>query len=170
MVDSPRQPNGRPEVRGFHLPNPWSLLARRREERFQRRRRELLAYLEVATPLALDAGRLYQEWRDCLSEPIQDGQKAANQSAIYWWEITDRLGRFEQLSPPSAAAHYHKRFAEALRSASEGAEIVKSGFRSNKYSEVSRGLGLLDRYIELMAEAEQEVGRLVREYGLVQEG
>ena len=61
-----------------------------------------------------------------------------------------------------AAKRYHRLFAEALENASLGSEVVKNGFRFNKYSEVSRGMGYLDRYLEMMSKAEAEMGKLVR--------
>ena len=118
--------------------------------------------------MALLADRLYREWREAVAEPIQDSQKAGNVSAIYWWQITERLIAFRQLSPPKAAAQYHKLFAEALWNASQGAEIAKNGFRFNKFSALSRSMGYLDRYLELMDEAERELGRLLRKYRLVE--
>ncbi len=163
------QSNSASQIRRLGFPNPFGLWQKRREERFRREREELSRYLEIATPVALLAERLYEEWRETVSEPVQDGQKAANLSANYWWQITDRLKKFEAISPPSSARRYHKLFADALRNASEGSEIVKNGFRFNKFIEISRGIGFLDRYVELMAEAESELGRLLRKYQLVEE-
>lgn len=150
--------------RASGFPNPWSYFKRWQNDRFQRRGRELTAYLEAATPLALLVDRLYREWREAVSEPIQESQKVANQCAVFWWHLTDSYRRFDALTPPSVATRYHKLFREALSSAGQGADIAKNGFRSNKFSEVSRGLGFLDRYVELMAEAEQELGKLLRRY------
>jgi len=140
-----------------------------REERFQRQREELRGYLSLAVPVALLAERLYAEWRETVAEPIQNVQRAANSSAVYWWQITNELRRFEAYVPPSPARRYHKLFVEALRSASQGTVVAKNGFRFNKFSMVGSGMDLLDRYVEQMAKAEAEMGRLVREYRLVDE-
>lgn len=146
--------------------NPAGCWRKRREERVRRERAEVSGYLAAATPLVLQAGRLYEEWRESVSEPIQDGQKAANLSANYWWRITDALRKLEAVPAPKPARRYHRLFTDALRNASEGAEVVKNGFRFNKYVEISRGMGFLDRYLELMAEAEAELGRLQGKYEL----
>ncbi len=151
------------------LPTPWGYARRVMDERYQRQRRELREYLEQATPIALLADRLYWEWREVVEEPIQDGQKAANRSANYWWQVTERLRAFQKVQPPGTAARYHKLFLEALTNASQGAVSVKNGFRYTAYTEVSRGIAFLDRYVELMAEAEKELGRLVRKYRLIEE-
>ncbi len=148
--------------------HPLSFWKRMQEDRFRKEREEVSGYLQAATPIALMVNRLYDEWRDSVSEPIQDGQKAANLSANYWWQVTDRLRRFGELSAPKPAQRYHKLFADALRNASEGAEVVKNGFRFNKYIDISRGMGYLDRYVELMSEAEKEMQRLVEKYRLVE--
>lgn len=161
--------NSEPQVHRPGFPNPFGYWKRRREDRFRREREDLKGYLQLATPIALLAGRLYEDWRDAVSEPVQDGQKAANLSANYWWQITDRLRKFEEIRPPGPAHRYHRLFADALRNASEGAEVVKNGFRFNKFTEISRGIGFLDRYVELMAEAESELGRLLRKYRLIEE-
>ena len=148
--------------------NPLSFFKRLRADRFQRESDELRRYLEVAVPLALEAEQLYRRWRDAVevSEPIQDCQKAANLSAVYWWQITERLRGFREIAYPKTAKRYHELFEEALTCASVGTEILKNGFRFNKFSEVSRGIGYLDRYLELMSQAEAEVGRLIRKYRL----
>jgi len=73
------------------FPTPWGYARQVMDERYQRQRQELRGYLEQATPIALLADRLYQEWREAVEEPIQDGQKAANRSAAYWWQVTERL-------------------------------------------------------------------------------
>lgn len=150
---------------------PWSYLQKFFDDRFQRRRDELRRYLEVAAPAALEADRLYRQWREAVevSEPIQDCQKAANLSAGYWWQITERLRGFQGITPPKIAKRYHAVFLEALTNASVGSEVTKNGFRFNKLSEVSRGMGYLDRYLELMAQAEAEVGELIRKYRLIGE-
>lgn len=146
--------------------NPANYWRKRREERIRRERAELSGYLEAAIPLILQSGRLYEEWRESVSEPIRNGQIAANLSAGYWWRITDTLRKFEEISAPKPAQRHHKLFVDVLRNASEGAEVVKNGFRFNKYVEISRGMGFLDRYVELAAEAEVELGRLREVYGL----
>ncbi len=153
------------------FPNPWGYLQKLREDRFRQQQAELRRYLEAATPVALLADRLYWEWREAVevSEPIKDCQKAANLSAVYWWQITDQLRSFKELSPPDPAKRYHAAFIDALSNASIGTEIAKNGFRFNKFSEVSRGMGFLDRYVELMSEAEREMGRLLRKYRLIED-
>lgn len=143
---------------------------RLREERYRRERAEVSRYLRETTAIALVVNRLYEEWREAVSEPIQDGQKAANVSASYWWQVTDRLRRFQELSPPRPARRYHKLLFGALRNGSEGAEVVKNGFRFNKYVEISRGMGLLDSYVEKMAAAEEELRRLIQRYRLLDDG
>lgn len=150
------------------FPTPWGYARRVMDERYQRQRQELRSYLEQVTPMALLADQLYQEWREAVEEPIHDGQKAANRSAAYWWQVTERLRAFQQVQPPGTAARYHKLFLDALTNASQGAVTVKNGFRYTAYAEVSRGIAFLDRYVELMAEAEKELGRLVREYRLIE--
>jgi len=144
-------------------------LKKLRDDGFRRRQEELRGYLEVATPVALEADRLYQEWREAVAEPVQDCQKAANRSAVYWWTITEKLRSFEPLAHPKSADRYHRLFTDALRNASQGSEVAKNGFRFNKFSEVSRGIGYLDEYVKLMAEAEEEMGRLVRKYRLLED-
>lgn len=146
---------------------PWGYIGRLRQERFERQRDELTAYLRAAMPLALFAERLYEEWREAVAEPIQDGQKAANASAVFWWQISNELRGFEEIVPPRAARRFHKTFVEALGNASQGAVIAKNGFRFNKYSMVGHGMGFLDRYVSLMSEAEAELARLAQEYGLM---
>lgn len=146
---------------------PWGYLKKIQEDRFRRQREELTDYLTVATPIALRIDRLYGEWREAVSEPIQDCQKVANLSAVCWWQISDRLRAFERLDSPGVAKRYHRLFADALRNASQGMEVTKNGFRFNKYSEVSRGMGFLDRYLELIAEAEAEMGRLLKKYRIL---
>jgi hypothetical protein len=150
--------------------NPFAFWKRLQADRFRREREEVGNYLRAATPIALMANRLYEDWREAVSEPIQDGQKAANLSANYWWQITDKLRRFQQLSPPKPAQKYHRLFLGALQNGSEGAEVVKNGFRFNKYVDISRGMGYLDTYVELMAAAEGELRRLVERYRLVDGG
>lgn len=151
------------------MPNPFSYFKQLRADRFERQREELRGYLKEATPIALLAERLYNDWRETVSEPVQDSQKAANLSAAYWWQITDRMRSFEKFSPPKPAERYHRLFTEALLNASLGAEVVKNGFRFNKYSEVSRGIGFLDKYVKLMDQAEGELGRLVKKYRLLED-
>jgi len=169
MRESPRGSADPFQERLPRVLTPWSFLKRLRASRFEQRRQELRSYLEAATPVALRVDRLYRDWREAISDPVQDCQKAANVSAVYWWQVSDCLRTFGQLDPPAPARRYHRLFAEALRSASLGSEIAKNGFRSNKFSEVSRGLGHLDRYLELMTEAETELSRLVKRYRLVDE-
>ncbi len=164
------EPNGASRGHGSGLSNPLGFWKRLQGDRFRRQREEVSSYLRAATPVALVVNRLYDDWRDAISEPIQDGQKAANLSANYWWQISDRLRKFQELSPPKPAQRYHKLFLNALRNASEGAEVVKNGFRFNKYVNISRGMGFLDRYVELMAAAESELGRLVQKYQLAENG
>jgi hypothetical protein len=148
---------------------PWGYVGKLRQERFQRQREELKSYLEVAAPIALLAEQLYAEWREAVIEPIQNVQRAANVSAVYWWQITSKLRDFEALSPPGTARRYHKLFTEALESASKGAVIAKNGFRFNKFSMVGSGMELMDRYVDRMARAEAEMGRLVSRYELIGE-
>ncbi len=163
------EPNSAPPGRSGFL-NPLGYWKRVQADRLRREREEIADYLRAATPFALMGSRLYEDWREAISEPVQDGQKAANLSANYWWQITDRLRKFQELSPPKPAQKYHKLFLDALRNASEGAEVVKNGFRFNQYINISRGMGFLDRYVELMAEAEVELGRLVQKYQLGEKG
>ncbi len=166
MPDSSRKPNGHPSPSESRFPNPLAYWRTLQSRRFERCREDLYLYLEAAIPIALMAERLYEGWRQNTSEPIQDGQKAANQSAIYWWQIAEGLRKFDSIAPPAPASRYHKLFSDALRNAMEGTGIAKNGFRSNKFSEISKGLGFLDRYVELMSEAERELGRLLRKYRL----
>lgn len=163
MPETARTPRDGSRGKGG-FPTPWGYARRVMDERYQRQRQELRGYLEQATPIALLVDSLYREWREAVEEPIQDGQKAANRSAAYWWQVTERLRAFQKVQPPGTAARYHKLFLGALTNASQGAATVKNGFRYTAYAEVSRGLAFLDRYLELMAEAEQELGRLVRKY------
>lgn len=167
-MPEPPDPDTATRARPSLFPNPWRYFRELRHERFQRKRLELRSYLKDATEIALTADRLYREWRDAVSEPIQDGQKAANQSAAYWWSVTERLRAFEQLEPPRTARRYHELFGDALRSASRGSEIAKNGFRANKFSEVSRGLAFLDEYAEQMRHAESEMARLEKKYRLIE--
>jgi len=169
MPESVPKPNNdsRPSVSFF--PNPLAYWAWRRGEQIQRDREALRAYFQEATPMALLAEGHYGRWREAISEPIQDAQKAANISANFWWQITDQLRKFRLIKPPKPAERYYKLFAEALRSASEGADIAKSGFRFSKFYVVSRGMGYLDKYVELMGEAERELGRLDQKYRLIEE-
>ncbi len=169
MAEPLPEPNSAPGGRSGFL-NPFGYWKRRQTDRFRRERREVSSYLQTATPFVLMVSRLYENWREAISEPVQDGQKAANLSANYWWQITDRLRKFQEFSPPKPAQKYHKLFLDALRNASEGAEVVKNGFRFNQYVNISRGMGFLDRYVELMAEAEGELGRLVQKYQLGENG
>jgi hypothetical protein len=148
---------------------PWGYVGKLREERFRRQQEELKSYLEVAVPVALLAERLYAEWREAVAEPIQNVQKAANVSAVYWWQITNELGSFEPHVPPRIARRYHKLFVDALKSASRGTAIAKNGFRFHKFSMVGSGMELMDRYVELMAKAENEIVRLVSKYRLIDE-
>ncbi|HEX9014490.1 MAG TPA: hypothetical protein VF960_00645 [Chloroflexota bacterium] len=140
-----------------------------RRERFDREREAVRSYLQVAAPLGLRASKLYETWREAVAEPVQDNQKAANASATFWWRVTEGLRRFEALTPPEPAARYHKHFAEAMKSASLGSEAAKNGFRAGKSYEVSRGLGLLDLFVKQMEIAENELGRLVVNYKLLDE-
>ena len=149
--------------------SPWSYVGQIRRERLQRQTEELRRYLEVATPVALLVERLYDEWREAVAEPIQDGQKAANASAIFWWQVASELRSFEQLVPPKSAQRYHRIFVDALRNASQGAVAAKNGFRFNKFSMVGSGMESLDRYLELMAQAEAEISRLVRKHRLIED-
>ncbi len=171
MPDPLPESNSTQPVRQSGLPTPWGYLGRLRDARFERQQGELRSYLEATTPVALLAQRFYGEWREKVegATPIQDCQKAANFAATYWWQITERLRGFEQIPPPKVAKRYHKLLLEALRSASYGAEITKNGFRFNKFSEVSRGMGYLDEYLEMMSQAEAELGRLLRKYRLIDE-
>jgi hypothetical protein len=157
----------RPRVSLF--PNPFAYRRWKREEQFRREREELSAYFQKAAPVAILVQGYYEKWREAISEPIQDGQKAANISANFWWQVAERLRRFRVIVPPKPAERYHKLFDQALASASEGADIAKSGFRFSKFYVVSRGMGYLDKYVELMAEAEQELGRLVQKYRLIED-
>lgn len=167
MVGAPVDPS-----EGSPLQNPprgpWTRFVSWRQERFRRQQEELREYLRLATPIALRAQELYHEWREAVSEPVQDAQKAANASATFWWRITDALKRFEALTPPVAARRYHRLFAGAVASGSLGAEAAKLGFRAGKSYEVSRGLGLLDDFVKQMGEAEKELGRLVAKYSLLE--
>src|SRR5690606_8331251 len=86
-----------------------------------------------------------------------------------WWQITNELRGFEARVPPRPARRYHRMFLEALRNASQGLVIAKNGFRFNKFSMVGSGMDMLDRYVEQMARAEAELGRLVRQYRLIDE-
>ena len=148
---------------------PWSRFALWRQERFLREQAEVRAYLHAATPIGLRAEHLYKAWRETVEEPVQDGQKAANSSATFWWRITEGLRRFQTLIPPEPARKYHRMFAEALKSGSLGADAAKNGFRSGKTYEVSRGLGYLDDFLRQMHLAENELGRLVLKYKLLDE-
>lgn len=170
MPDPIPEPNNSSPGHRSGLPNPLSFWKRLQEDRLRHQRAEVSSYLRAATPVALAVNRLYEDWREAISEPVQDGQKAANLSANYWWQVTDRLRKFQTLEPPNPAQRYHKLFLDALRNASEGAEVVKNGFRFNKYVDISRGMGFLDRYVELMAGAESELRRLVSRYQLVENG
>lgn len=169
MSDSPTgsvPPSSSPKKRPIA---PWGRLALWREERFLREQAEVRAYLHVVTPIGLRAEKLYREWREAVAEPVQDGQKAANASATFWWRITDGLRRFEALNPPAPAKKYHREFLEALRNGSLGSETAKNGFRSGKTYEVSRGLGYLDEFLKQLGAAERELGRLVIKYRLLDE-
>ena len=156
------------EIRGPSRLNAWAYLRWLRGQRFERSRDQLREYLRLATPLALTAERLYREWRDVVSEPIQEPQKAANASATYWWRITEVLRSFRQLAPPKMARKYHRLFDDALRDASFGSELAKNGFRAGKTHDVSRGLGHLDSYVAAIGKAEAELGRLLRKYRLTE--
>lgn len=166
--------SGRPVAASlpFHarLMAPWTWLRRRREGRFLREQAELRAYFQEATPIALMAQQEYTLWHDVIAEPIQDTQKAANASATFWWRITEGLRRFDLLIPPQSATRYHRFFGEAMRNASLGSDAVKNGFRANKTYEVSRGLGFFDQFVTSMSQAETELGRLLREYRLLEDG
>ena len=167
MADAPEE-----SITSFHpKPKrsivPWTRVRQWQDERFQREKAELAVYLQAATPIALRAEEEYAAWREAVSEPVQNTQKAANASATFWWRVTEGLTRFQELSPPNSAKRYHRLFGEAMRNASLGSEAAKNGFRANKSYEVSRGLGFLDQYVESMKRAEVEMGRLVVKYRLL---
>lgn len=161
--------NSIPPSRKPSLLNPFGYLQKVFDDRFQRQRDELRGYLEIALPLAEEADRLYRDWREAVevSEPITDCQRAANLSAVYWWQITERLRGFQARIPPKTAQRYHSIFLDALTNASTGAEVLKNGFRFNKFAEVSRGIGYLDGYLKAMSQAEAEMGRLLRKYRFI---
>ncbi|MGI5836693.1 MAG: hypothetical protein ACOX87_09415 [Chloroflexota bacterium] len=169
MPEQSLQLNSIPSNRNANGLNPLSYLKRKRDERFLRERDDLRRYLESALPLAEDVDRLYREWRKAvqISEPIKDCQKAANVTAIYWWQITERLRVFREYVPPKTGQRYHNRFMNALTNASVGTEILKNGFRFNKFADVSRGIGYLDEYLKSMSQAEAEMGRLLRKYRFI---
>ena len=169
MPEQMPQLNSIPQNRKPSVLNPLDYLRKVRDDRFRRQRDELRSYLEVALPLAEEVDRLYSNWRETVevSEPITDCQKAANVSAIYWWQITERLREFRKCVPPKAAERYHALFLDALANASAGTEILKNGFRFNKFSEVSRGIGYLDGYLEAMSRAQDEMGRLLRKFRFI---
>ncbi|HEX2922555.1 MAG TPA: hypothetical protein VHS28_00825 [Chloroflexota bacterium] len=149
--------------------NPFASRRQKREEQFLREREELSDYFQAAVPLAMLVQEHYEKWREAISEPIQDGQRAANISATFWWQMAERLRRFEEIVPPKPAERYHKLFGQALVSASEGADTAKNGFRFSKFYVISQSMGYLDQYVELMAEAEQELRRLVEKYHLIED-
>ncbi len=168
MAESSREPitDFRPKPKRSLV--PWTRFRQWRDERFEREKAELTLYLQAATPIAIRAEEEYAAWREAVSEPVQNSQKAANASATFWWRVTEGLTRFRELSPPESAKRYHKLFGEAMQSASLGSEAAKNGFRANKSYEVSRGLGFLDQYVESMKKAELEMGRLVVKYCLLE--
>ena len=168
MADAPEEPITDSPPRPKRSIVPWTRFRQWRDERFQRERAALALYLREATPIALRAEEEYAAWREAVSEPVQNTQKAANASATFWWRVTEGLTRFQELSPPVSARRYHKLFDEAMRNASLGSEAAKNGFRANKTYEVSRGLGFLDQYVESMRRAEVEMGRLVMKYRLLE--
>ena len=169
MTDSPARSRPNPSSSNKRPIAPWRWFRLRRRERFLREQGEVRAYLHTVTPIGIRAERLYKEWCESVAEPVQDGQKAANSSATFWWRITEGLRRFETISPPDPAKKYHRLFTTALQNGSLGAEAAKNGFRAGKTYEVSRGLGFLDDFLAQMTEAENELGRLVLKYRLLDE-
>ncbi len=169
MPDNVPESNKESQPHVSFFSNPFAYRRRKREEQFRREREELSSYFKGAIPLAMMVREHYEKWRYAVSEPIQDGQKAANVSAGFWWQVVDLQRRFDEIVPPKPAERYHKLFGQALACASDGADTAKSGFRFSKFYVVSEGMGYLDKYVELMSEAEQELSRLVEKYRLIEE-
>jgi hypothetical protein len=127
----------------------WTSLIRRFRRLSPDEKSALRAYRAQSEPILQQIRASRDAWVVALRDQ-EDGERLANQAAVYRWETGRLAEQFAALESPPVALEEHRQLAEAVNNVTRAYHLLANGTRFHKSDAVCEGQDLLLRSMDLV--------------------